>query len=202
VLIADDHVTVLEGLAAIIGRQEDMEVVAEASNGREALRLWQEHQPHICLLDIRMPDMDGVEAIERIRALDSAARLIILTTCDTDNEIYRAVKAGARAYLLKDALREELVEVIRRVHRGETCIPAALVEKLAAGLTSEPLTGREFEVLTLLARGLSNKEIAARLSVSEPTIKTHLRGIFSKLDVFSRTEAVAVATRKGLVRIP
>jgi two-component system NarL family response regulator len=125
----------------------------------------------------------------------------VLTTYDTDNEIYRAIKAGAKGYLLKDARREELLDCIRRVSRGETCIPPALVEKLAAGMSSEPLTGRELEVLAWLARGHSNKEIGANLYISETTVKAHLRSIFSKLNVLSRTEAVAAASRRGLVRL-
>jgi two-component system NarL family response regulator len=201
VLIADDHVTVLEGLNVIINRNEDMQVVAAASDGREAVALWQQHQPDVTLVDIRMPGLDGVEVIEGIRRLDSSARVIVLTTCDTDNEIYRAVKAGARAYLLKDGPREELVDTIRRVHRGETCLAPSLVEKLASSVSNEPLTRREQEVLELLARGRSNKEIASTLSISEPTVKTHLRSLFGKLDVLSRTEAIAVASRKGLVRV-
>lgn len=200
VLIADDHVTVLEGLTVIINRNEDMQVVAAAADGTEAVMLWQEHRPDVTLVDIRMPGLDGVEVIEEIRRLDNSARVIVLTTCDTDNEIYRAVKAGARAYLLKDGPREELVDTIRRVHRGETCLAPSLVEKLAASVSNEPLTRREQEVLELLAKGRSNKEIASTLSISEPTVKTHLRSLFSKLDVLSRTEAIAVASRKGLVR--
>ncbi|WP_038162575.1 response regulator transcription factor [Verrucomicrobium sp. BvORR106] len=201
VLIADDHVTVLEGLTVIINRNEDMQVVAAAADGTEAVMLWQEHRPDVTLVDIRMPGLDGVEVIEEIRRLDNSARVIVLTTCDTDNEIYRAVKAGARAYLLKDGPREELVDTIRRVHRGETCLAPSLVEKLAASVSNEPLTRREQEVLELLAKGRSNKEIASTLSISEPTVKTHLRSLFSKLDVLSRTEAIAVASRKGLVRV-
>ena len=201
VVIADDHVTVLEGLTVIINRCQDMQVVAEAANGEEAVALWEQHRPDITLLDIRMPSLDGVAVTEEIRRRDSAARVIVLTTCDTDNEIYRAIKAGARAYLLKDAPREELVETIRRVHRGETCLAPTLVEKLAASVSEEPLTRREQEVLELLAKGRSNKEIAGTLCVSEPTVKTHLRGLFGKLDVLSRTEAIAVASRKGLVRV-
>ena len=201
VLIADDHVTVLEGLAAIIGRQSDMVVVAEASDGEKAVEMWDKHHPDVALLDLRMPVLDGVAAIEGIRRLDTSARVIVLTTYDTDNEILRAIKAGAKAYLLKDLPREELVDCIRKVHRGDTCITPSLVEKLAAGLTSEPLTGRELDVLTLLADGMSNKEIGARLFITETTVKSHLRAIFSKLDVLSRTEAVTAANRRGLIQL-
>jgi DNA-binding NarL/FixJ family response regulator len=201
VLIADDHVTVLEGLAAIIGRQPDMMVVAEAADGQEAVDLWTEHHPDVTLLDLRMPTLDGVGVIENIRKQDASARVIVLTTYDSDTEILRAIKAGTKAYLLKDARREELLDCIRRVNRGETCIPASLAEKLAAGLSSESLTGRELNVLELLAQGKSNKEIGVSLYVSETTVKSHLRSIFRKLNVLSRTEAITVASRRGLIQL-
>ena len=200
-LIADDHMTVVAGLASIIGMQRDMIVVAEAANGRQAVDLWRKHHPDVTLLDLRMPKLDGVGVIDEIRKEDTSARIIILTTYDTDNEIYRAIKAGAKGYLLKDARREELLDCIRKVNRGDTCIPQELVEKLAAGMSSEILTGRELGVLALLARGKSNKEIGANLFISETTVKGHLRHIFTKLDVLSRTEAVTVASRRGLVQL-
>lgn len=201
VLIADDHVTVLEGLAAIIGRQADMRVIAQAANGREAVELWQRHRPDIALLDLRMPVLDGSGAIEEIRRHDPAARVIMLTTFDTDADVAGAVRAGAMGYLLKDAPREELLATIRRVHAGETSIPRALVAKLAAGISSDALTGRELEVLSLLAEGRSNKEIGSHLYISQTTVKSHLRSIFAKLNVLSRTEAITVASRRGLVRL-
>jgi two-component system NarL family response regulator len=201
VLIADDHVTVTAGLASIIGMQPDMVVIAEGTNGHEAVELWRNHHPDVALLDLRMPVLDGVGAIAEIHKEDASARVIVLTTYDTDNEIYRAIKAGAKGYVLKDARREELLDCIRRVSRGETCIPQSLVEKLAAGVSSEVLTGRELDVLTLLARGKSNKEIGANLYISETTVKAHLRSIFAKLNVLSRTEAVAAASRRGLVQL-
>ncbi len=201
VLIADDHVTVREGLAAIIGRQPDMQVVGEATNGCEAVDLWAQRRPDVTLLDLRMPLLDGVGAMDAIRRQDASARIVVLTTFDTDNEIARAIKSGAKGYLLKDAQREELLECIRKVHDDETCIAPALVAKLAAGISSEALTGRELEVLTLLARGKSNKEIGANLYISETTVKSHLRSIFAKLNVLSRTEAITVASRRGLVQL-
>jgi DNA-binding NarL/FixJ family response regulator len=201
VLIADDHVTVLEGLAAMIGRQPDMVVVAEAADGQEAIDLWLTHRPEVTLLDLRMPKLDGVDVIEEIRKRDSSARIIVLTTYETDTEILRAIKAGTKAYLLKDARREELLDCIRRVNRGETCIPTSLIEKVATGLSSEALTGRELNVLELLARGKSNKEIGVSLYISETTVKSHLRSIFRKLNVLSRTEAISVASRRGLIRL-
>jgi two-component system NarL family response regulator len=201
VLIADDHVTVLEGLAAIIGRQPDMRVVAEAADGREAVELWQKYRPDVALLDLRMPILNGVRAIEEIRHHDASARIIVLTTFDTDNEVHGAIKAGAKGYLLKDARREDLLDCIRKVNAGETSIPQALAARLADSLRSEPLTGRELDVLTLLARGKSNKEIGVNLYISETTVKSHLRSIFTKLNVLSRTEAITAASRRGLVQI-
>jgi DNA-binding NarL/FixJ family response regulator len=201
VLVADDHVTVLEGLAAIIGRQPDMVVAAEASNGRDAVDLWLQHRPDVALLDLRMPVLDGVGAIEEIRRHQPSARVVVLTTFDTDADIAMAIKAGAKGYLLKDSPREELLACIRKVHLGETVISHTLVSKLASGLTTEPLTGRELEVLGLLARGRSNKEIGTHLYIGETTVKSHLRSIFAKLNVLSRTEAVATASRRGLVQL-
>lgn len=201
VLIVDDHTTVLAGLTAIIGMQPDMVVVAEAANGIEALGLWQTHRPDITLLDLRMPKMDGVSTLNEIRQRDQSARVIVLTTYDADLDILRAVKAGAKGYLLKDARREELLDCIRKVNSGETRIPQALMQKLVTGISSEPMTDREAEVLQLLAVGRSNKEIGAKLSISEFTVKGHLRSIFSKLNVLSRTEAIAAAARRGLVQL-
>src|ERR1035437_4291505 len=169
VLIADDHVTVTAGLASIIGLQRDMTGVAEAANDREAVDLWRKHRPDVALRDLRMPVLDGVGAIEGIHLENASARVIVLTTYDTDNEIYRAIKAGAKGYVLKDARREELLDCIRRVSRGEICIPPALLERLAAGVSGETLTGREMDVLTLLARGKSSKEIGMNLYISETT---------------------------------
>jgi two-component system NarL family response regulator len=201
VLIADDHVTVLEGLAAIIGRQMDMEVVAEAANGQQAADLWQKHRPDVTLLDLRMPALDGVGVIDEIRRQQPTARIVVLTTFDSDNEIARAIKAGAKGYLLKDARREELLDCIRKVNSGQTWLPNALAAKLAESMSSEPLTGRELDVLNLLASGKSNKEIGGHLFITETTVKSHLRSIFSKLNVLSRTEAIATASRRGLVQL-
>jgi DNA-binding NarL/FixJ family response regulator len=200
-LIADDHTTVLAGLVSIINMQSDMMVVAEASNGRQAVELWQRYCPDVTLLDLRMPKLDGVGAIEEIHKQDASARIIVLTTYDTDNEIYRAVKAGAKGYLLKDAQREDLLDCIRKVNTGATCISQDLGEKLAAVMSGETLTGRELAALTLLASGKSNKEIGLNLYISETTVKGHLRNIFIKLNVSSRTEAITVASRRGLVQL-
>ena len=200
-LIADDHAVVREGLAAILGRQPDMRVVAEANNGREAVDLWKRHRPDVTLLDLRMPDLDGVSALQEIRTEDASARVIVLTTYDTDEDIYRGMRAGARAYLLKDARREELLECIRRVYAGQTFVPAGIAAKLAEHVAAAELTFREGEVLRLVASGKSNKEIGTSLFISETTVKSHLKSIFAKLNVLSRTEAIAAASRRGLIQL-
>ena len=201
VLVVDDHVTVREGLVAIIDRQSEMRVVGEAANGREAVDQWRALRPDVVLLDIRMPVLGGVGAIEEMRAIDPSARVLILTTFDTDDEISQVIKAGAKGYLLKDAPREELLDCIRRVHAGETCIPPSGVAKLVAGLASQALTARELAVLALVAKGRSNRDIALELHVGETTVKSHLRNIFAKLQALSRSEAVSIAVRRGLVRM-
>ena len=196
VLIADDHGVVREGLVSMIQRNKaDMTVVGEASNGREAVELWKEHRPDVTLLDLRMPELDGVDAIKEIRANDENARIIVLTTFDGDEDIYRAIQAGAKGYLLKDVPRETLMDCVRRVHAGETSVPVHLVAKLADRVSGETLSRREIEVLKLMAQGKSNKEIASALFISEGTVKSHGKAIFAEMNVVSRTEAVADATR-------
>jgi len=202
VLIADDHGVVREGLVSMIQRNKaDMTVVGEASNGREAVELWKAQRPDVTLLDLRMPELDGVEAIKTIRAIDEKARTIVLTTFDGDEDIYRAIQAGAKGYLLKDVPREALMDGIRRVHAGETSIPGNLVAKLAKRVSGDALSKRELEVLKLMAQGKSNKEIGSALFISEGTVKSHGKAIFAKLNVVSRAEAVAEATRRGLIRL-
>ena len=201
ILIADDHSVVREGLVSLVKRKSDMVVVAEASNGREAVQLWKEHRPEVTLLDLRMPELDGVGAIKEIRELDENAHIVVLTTYDGDEDIYRAIKAGAKAYLLKDTARDALVDTVRRVRAGETYLPPQLAAKLAERVSGEALSPREIEVLQRMAVGKSNKEIGAELFISEGTVKTHIKSIFSKLDVVSRTEAVATATRRGLIQL-
>jgi DNA-binding NarL/FixJ family response regulator len=200
-LIADDHAVVREGLAALINRQPDMKVVAEAGDGRQAVDLWKQHRPDVTLLDLRMPELDGVRVIEEIRAQHNDARVVLLTTFDSDEDVYRGMKAGAKAYLLKDARREELLECIRKVQAGETFVPPAIAAKLAERISEAELTHRETEVLVLLAGGMTNKEIGQALSISETTVKSHMKSLFSKLNVMSRTEAVSVAGHRGLIRL-
>jgi len=201
VLIADDHAVVRDGLAAMIGKWSDMTVVAQAANGREAVDLWTKYRPDVTLLDLRMPVLDGAGAIAEIRGRDPAARVIVLTTFDSDEDIYRGFTAGAKAYLLKDARREEILQCIRKVHAGETFVPPSIAAKLAERMSGSDLTDREAEVLRALATGQSNKEIARVLFITEATVKAHLKGIFTKLNVLSRTEAVATAARRGLVQL-
>jgi len=200
-LIADDHAVVRDGLVAMIGKWTDMTVVAEARDGQEAVEQWRLRRPDVTLLDLRMPVLDGVGAMASIRKEDAAARVIILTTFDGDEDIYRGVRAGARAYLLKDAPRDVILECIRKVHRGETFIPAAVAAKLAERLGGAELTERETIVLRALATGRSNKEIGRELFISEVTVKAHLKSVFAKLNVLSRTEAVAAAVRRGIVQL-
>jgi DNA-binding NarL/FixJ family response regulator len=199
VLLADDHAVVLEGLAALIGREPDLLIVGQASNGLEAVDLWRTHRPDVALVDLRMPGLDGIGVITEIRRLDTAARVIVLTTYDTVEEIYQAIRAGARGYLLKDVRRDELLNAIRRVHAGETEVASGLAARLALRATEDPLTQRERAVLALLADGKSNREIGSEIHIEESTVKSHLKTIFGKLHVVSRTEAVSVAIRRGLL---
>ena len=201
VLIADDHGVVREGLVSMIKRNRaDMTVAGEASNGREAVELWKRERPDVTLLDLRMPELDGVEVIKEIRAADKKARIIVLTTFDGDEDIYRAIQAGAKGYLLKDVPREALMNSIRRVHAGETSVPLHLLAKLADRVSGETLSEREIEVLKLMAQGKGNKEIATALFITEGTVKSHGKSIFAKMNVSSRAEAVAEATRRGFLR--
>ena len=201
VLIVDDHSVVREGLASLIGRKADMTVLGEASNGREAVELWKQHRPDVTLVDLRMPELDGVGVIKEIRSKDERARFVVLTTFDGDEDIFRAIQAGAKGYLLKDVPRDALMDCIRRVHAGETCVPVHLAMKLANRVSGETLSEREIDVLKLMALGRSNKEIGSALFISEGTVKSHVKSIFAKLNVISRTEAVANATRRGLIQL-
>ncbi len=201
VMLVDDHALIRMGVANIINQEPDLQVVAHASNGREAVDAYDRHRPDVTLLDLRMPVMEGVEAVRHIRAIDPRARVIVLTTYDTDDEISRALKAGAKAYVLKDISADDLIGCIRDVLAGKTYIAPSAAAKLAEGVTRVQLTPREMSTLRLMADGKSNKEIASELSISERTVKTHLGHLFEKLGVTSRTEAIKVATRRGLVRL-
>ncbi|HEX3228893.1 MAG TPA: response regulator transcription factor [Pyrinomonadaceae bacterium] len=201
ILIADDHFVVRTGLAAVISTQPDMVVVAEAVNGRQAVELFRQHRPDITLMDLRMPEMNGVEAITAIRGEFPKARLIVLTTYDGDEDIYRALQAGARGYLLKDMLREGLLEAVRAVHEGHRRIPAEVANRLAERLTRSELTSREMEVLELIVKGKTNKEIGAELGVAEGTVKIHINNILSKLGVNDRTQAATFALQRGIIHL-
>ena len=201
VLVVDDHALFRTGVANIINQEADLRVIAEAANGMEAVEAFDRHAPDVTLLDLRMPVMEGVEVVRQIRARDPQAKVIVLTTYDTDEDISRALRAGAKAYVLKDITAEGLVKCIRDVLDGKTYLAPAAAAKLAEGVTRVQLTPRELATLKLLADGQANKEIASALGISERTVKTHLGNLFGKLGVTSRTEAVKVATRRGLVRL-
>lgn len=201
VLVADDHAVVRQGVVALINRMRGMKVVAEAGNGRAAVMEFTRHHPDICLIDLRMPDMDGVEAIRAIRQIDPNANIIVLTTFDDDEDIYRALRNGAKAYLLKDISRDELNENIIAVHHGITRIPQHVAQKLAEHVRSSGLTTREMQVLRLLALGKTNKEIASGLKITEGTVKVHVNHILKKLRTSGRTEAANVALKRGLIRL-
>jgi two-component system NarL family response regulator len=201
VLLVDDHALFRTGVANIINQEPDLRVVGEAGNGVEAIAAYERHHPDVTLLDLRMPVMEGVEVVRRIRERDPAARFIVLTTYDTDDEITRALKAGAKAYVLKDISADDLVSCIRNVLAGKTYVAPAAAAKLAEGVTRVQLTPREMSTLRLLADGKTNKEIANALDITERTVKTHLGHLFEKLAVTTRTEAIKVATRRGLVRL-
>jgi DNA-binding NarL/FixJ family response regulator len=201
VLVVDDHVLVRTGVANIISQEPDLEVVAEAANGAEAVAAFERHRPDVTLLDLRMPVMEGVEAVRQIRLRDPQAKVIVLTTYDTDEDITRALKAGAKAYVLKDISASALVDCIHDVLAGKTYLAPTAAAKLAEGVARVQLTPRELATLRLMADGRSNKEIAGALGISERTVKTHLGHLFEKLGVTSRTEAAKVAARRGLVRM-
>jgi DNA-binding NarL/FixJ family response regulator len=201
VLVVDDHALLRTGVANIISQEPTLRVVAEAANGLEAVEAYQRYKPDVTLLDLRMPVMEGVEAVRQIRLRDPQAKVIVLTTYDADEDITRALKAGAKAYVLKDISADGLIACIRDVLAGKTYLAPAAAAKLAEGVTRVQLTPRELATLRLMADGKSNKEIANALGISERTVKTHLGHLFEKLGVTSRTEAVKVATRRGLVRL-
>ncbi|HKN21564.1 MAG TPA: response regulator transcription factor [Terracidiphilus sp.] len=199
VLIVEDHNVVRQGLVALLNVADGLKVVGEAADGVEAIAQIRRHQPDITLIDLRLPRMSGVDVIERIRMETPQARFIVLTTYDGDEDIYRALKAGARAYLLKGMTSEELISTIRTVHAGKSHIPPVIAQRLAERMGTEDLTPREFDVLEQIVHGKSNKEIAAELKVSEATVKTHINSLLSKLNVTDRTQAATAAIRRGLV---
>ncbi len=199
ILIADDHLVVREGLSALLNRRSDMRVVAEASDGIAAVELFCRRRPDVALIDLRMPRMSGVEAIVAIRQHTPEARLVVLTTFDGDEDIYRALRAGAKGYLLKDASLEEILECVRTVHAGKSCLPPKVAAKLANRMDSSDLSRRELEVLRLMVGGKSNKEIGDILYITEGTVKVHVNHILDKLGVSGRTAASVAAVERGII---
>ena len=201
VLSVDDHPLLREGIAAIINSQPDMLLVADASSGSEALQKFREHQPDVTLMDLRLPDVSGIDAMIAIRTEFAEARIIMLTTFEGDVEIQRALEAGARGYMLKSMPPRDLVEVIRQVHLGKKRVPAEVASHLAEHLSDEALTAREIDVLRHIAGGNRNRDIADRLFISEETVKVHVKHVMEKLGASDRTEAVAIAVRRGIIQL-
>ncbi len=201
VLSVDDHPLLREGLAAIINNQPDMILVAQASNALEALQQFRKHQPDVTLMDLRLPDKSGIDALKAIRLEFHEARVIMLTTFEGDVEIQRALEAGARGYLLKSMPPKELVEVIRQVHAGKKRIPSQLAAQLAEHMSDEDLTAREIEVLAQIAGGNRNRDIAEKLFITEETVKVHIKHVMEKLGASDRTQAVAIGLRRGIIEL-
>jgi DNA-binding NarL/FixJ family response regulator len=201
ILIVDDHAIVQQGLAAIINEEEDMTVIGCAKDGIEAIQLFRQAQPDVTLMDLRMPKMGGVEAITAICAEFNTARIIVLTTYDGDEDIYRGLRAGSKGYLLKDCKPNELRTAIRTVHNGQQYIPSHVGAKLAQRMTNPELTDRELEVLRLVAQGMNNLEIGAALSITESTVKSNINRILSKLGAKDRTQATIIALKRGIASL-
>jgi DNA-binding NarL/FixJ family response regulator len=201
ILAVDDHPLLREGIAALVATQTDMELVAEAADGREAIAQFRKHRPDVTLMDLQMPDMEGVDAMIAIHGEFPEARIIVLTTYTGDVQVLRALKAGARAYLLKGLLRKELLETIRAVHAGQKRIPPEVAAQLAEYAAEDALTSREIDVLRLIAAGNANKQVAARLSITEETVKGHVKNILSKLRANDRTHAVTIGLKRGIIKL-
>jgi DNA-binding NarL/FixJ family response regulator len=201
ILTVDDHPLLRKGIAALVNAEPDLKLVAEASNGREAIAAFRFHQPDITLMDLQMPEVDGLEAIEAIRTEFPEARIIVLTTYSGDTQVLRALKAGARGYVLKGHVHKELLDTIRAVHAGQKRIPPEVAAELADHATDDLLTGREIEVLRLIAGGNSNKLIADHLSIGEATVKSHVTNILSKLGANDRAHAVTIGLKRGIIEL-
>ena len=201
ILVAENHEIVRDGICAIINHQSDMIVVGEAKDGKQAVELYQKHQPDVALMDLRMPVLEGVDAIAQIKSEFDRAKIIILTTYDTDEDIYRGLQAGAKGYLLKDISAEILATAIRTVNQGEKYVPPEVAMKLAERITTSELTNRELDVLKLLTKGNSNQEIGSILNITKGTVKFHVNNILSKLDASDRTQAVIIGLKRGLTRL-
>jgi len=201
ILIADDHPLLRQGMSSVIQTEKDLSLVGEASDGREAVELFLHHRPDLTLMDLRMPRMDGVEATAAIRAQCSDARIVMLTTFEGDAHALRALKAGASGYLLKSMIRTSLLDAIRTVMAGHRFIPVEIAAELAAHVTDEALSVRELEVLNCVAAGNSNRRVAAKLTLSEDTVKTHMKSILSKLKANDRTHAVTIGVKRGIIEL-
>jgi DNA-binding NarL/FixJ family response regulator len=201
ILIVDDHPLLREGIAAVVQGENDMELVGEAGNGREAIECFREHRPDVTLMDLQMPELDGVAATAAIRAEWSDARIVMLTTYRGDAQALRALKAGASGYLLKSMIRTDLLEAIRSVHAGHRHIPREVAAELAAHVTDDALSPREMEVLKHVASGSSNRRVADQLGLSEDTVKAHMKSIMSKLSANDRTHAVTIALKRGIIDV-
>ena len=201
IVLVDDHPLLRQGISALVADQADMKLVAEASNGRQAIEAFRTHRPDVLLMDLQMPEMDGIDAMIAIREEFPEARFIVLTTYTGDVQIVRALKAGARAYLLKSLLHRELLETIRAVHAGQTSIPPEVAAEIASHVADDSLTAREVEVLRLIAAGSANKIVADRLSITEETVKGHVKSILSKLGANDRTHAVTIALKRGIIQL-
>lgn len=201
ILTVDDHPLLRKGIAALVNAESDLKLVAEASNGKEAIDAFRSHQPDVTLMDLQMPEVDGLEAIEEIRREFPAARIIVLTTYSGDMQVLRALKAGARAYILKGLVHKELLDTIRAVHAGQMRIPAEIAAELAEHAAEDALTEREIDVLRFIASGNSNKQIADRLSIGEATVKSHVTNILSKLGANDRAHAVTIGLKRGIIEL-
>jgi len=200
-LCVDDHPVVRGGLQQFIDLQPDMTVVAAAATGEEALALYRQHHPDVTLMDLQLPGMSGLEAIRTIRSEDQDARVIVLTMYEGDEDIAKALDAGAMTYLLKDTLSQDLLRTIRDVHDGERRLPPNVAARLASRVSQHVLTPREVEIMTLIAKGMRNKEVASALAIAEETVHAHVKNIFAKLEVSDRTAAVAIAVRRGIIHL-